>query len=763
MAETRIDPLDVGALEKSLNDSAGRVSGIWLSFVAFSAYLAAAASIISHRQLFLEDPIKLPTINIDLPLVASAILLPMLFVIYHIFVLLQVVLLSRTADAYNEAVERNVPEGPDRTLIRQRLGNTLFAQLFAGSPREREGVIGWLLRIMAWVTLALAPPLVLLIFELKFLPYHSGFITWTQRFLISFDLLTVLLLWAGAVDPRNDITWKRIVRAPVSSLLAVLVVAFSCIVLTFPGEFHAGWTRQKVVYDPTFLYGGDPECHEKGYLAWLLSLHYDRISVVGGQMIDGDKLRKIEDIAKARNQKPYEGERTRSFRGRDLRCGNLGGVDLRRADFTDANLSGANLAGADLQGSLFKSHGTQLQGASLDGALLQGANFEGANLKDASLAAAHLQNAVLNSARLQNSYLENADLTDAEINGAMLQGAFLRKAQMRNASLDGTHLEGANLERAQLPGASLAEAHLNRARLRWANLTGAHLQGAKLQGADLNSSTLRGANLSLAALGAADLRDADLDAADLTYAQLPGTLLEDARFHGASLYRASLIGASAKSAKFHGAILVETEMQGVDFDQAELDHALVERTFLWRSSLAKCAAAQVIEPRFEYALGVAFGTHTGTGETLLSAAPEAVTELIAETMKNLELLDDTERKQRRTKLEQRLGGDTKPEEADAMRKAWTDCAENSAAHKEKFNSERAAYLLKEFCDAGPEDLPAVEGLYQNWLRVSRWSSRDAKFDATMARGLLGLAGTPCPGGNGLSSEAKEELRQMLEP
>src|SRR4051794_22357730 len=135
MAETRIDPLDVGALEKSLNDSAGRVSGIWLSFVAFSAYLAAAASIISHRQLFLEDPIKLPTINIDLPLVASAILLRLLFVIYHVFVLLQVVLLSRTADAYNAAVERNVAEGPDRTLTRQRLGNTLFAQLFAGSPR----------------------------------------------------------------------------------------------------------------------------------------------------------------------------------------------------------------------------------------------------------------------------------------------------------------------------------------------------------------------------------------------------------------------------------------------------------------------------------------------------------------------------------------------------------------------------------------------------------------------------------------------------
>jgi hypothetical protein len=151
-----IDPLDIGALERSVNDSAGRVSGIWLSFVAFSAYLAASASMISHRQIFLEEPIKLPTINIDLPLVASAILLPLLFVIYHIFVLLQVVLLARTADAYNEAIDHSISDAADRTRVRRRLANTLFAQLFAGSPREREGVLGWLLRLMAWITLAIA-------------------------------------------------------------------------------------------------------------------------------------------------------------------------------------------------------------------------------------------------------------------------------------------------------------------------------------------------------------------------------------------------------------------------------------------------------------------------------------------------------------------------------------------------------------------------------------------------------------------------------
>src|SRR3954467_5459704 len=116
MPDGKIDVLDIGALERAVNDSATRVSGLWLSFVAFSAYLAAAASMISHRQIFLEEPIKLPTINIDLPLVASAILLPLLFVIYHVFVLVQVVLLARTADAYNHALDRTMEERDGRTL-----------------------------------------------------------------------------------------------------------------------------------------------------------------------------------------------------------------------------------------------------------------------------------------------------------------------------------------------------------------------------------------------------------------------------------------------------------------------------------------------------------------------------------------------------------------------------------------------------------------------------------------------------------------------
>jgi hypothetical protein len=97
-----LDPFDVEAMEKSVNDSAARVSTIWVSFLVFGLYLVIAAGAVTHRQLMLEVPVKLPVLNIDLPLVGFSILAPVLFFIFHVYVLMLVLLLARTAAAYNE-------------------------------------------------------------------------------------------------------------------------------------------------------------------------------------------------------------------------------------------------------------------------------------------------------------------------------------------------------------------------------------------------------------------------------------------------------------------------------------------------------------------------------------------------------------------------------------------------------------------------------------------------------------------------------------
>ena len=184
----KIDPFDVEALEKSLNDSATRVSTIWISFLIFALYLLVAAATVDHRHLLLAEPIRLPILNIDLPLWGFFFLAPIQLVIFHVYVLLQVLLLGRTAAAYNEALQKTGIAPEENAAMRQRLANTLFAQIFAGSPREREGWLGWLMRAMAWITLAIAPILILLAFQFAFLPYHSHLVTWMHRLLILLEL-----------------------------------------------------------------------------------------------------------------------------------------------------------------------------------------------------------------------------------------------------------------------------------------------------------------------------------------------------------------------------------------------------------------------------------------------------------------------------------------------------------------------------------------------------------------------------------------------
>jgi hypothetical protein len=239
------DPFNVDALERSLNDSATRVSMLWISFLVFGLYLVLAAGAVTDRQLLLESIVKVPGLNVDLPVVGFFLLPPVLFVIFHAYVLIQMLLLARTASVYNDALDRTVRVSIDNAAMRQRLTNTLFAQIFAGSPRERGGWVGRLLRFIAWITLAIAPVLVLLVFQFTVLPYHSHLITWTIRLLILLDLIAVLVLWRAARRPDHDLGWRPTLQGWIAWLFAAALAAFSWVALTFPGEPHAQWTRFK--------------------------------------------------------------------------------------------------------------------------------------------------------------------------------------------------------------------------------------------------------------------------------------------------------------------------------------------------------------------------------------------------------------------------------------------------------------------------------------------------------------------------------------
>jgi uncharacterized protein YjbI with pentapeptide repeats len=718
MADAKIDSFDIGALERAVNDSAGRVSGIWLSFVAFSAYLAASASMISHRQIFLEEPVKLPTINIEVPLVASAILLPLLFVIYHIFVLLQVVLLARTADAYNEAIEHGVAEAPDRTRIRQRLANTLFAQLFAGSPREREGVLGWLLRSMAWITLAIAPVCVLMVFEIKFLPYHSAAVTWTHRGLVMLDVLAVLFLWAGAVDPRRNIGWRPVVQAWKTTAGAMAIVLASCLLLTFPGEPGRFWMAYIAPSDQSA--NDIPECRIAWTIDAVVAPSFDRLVLTGQDFIDNDKLKKVIETAKNNEQKPYESERIRTFRGRDLRCGHLAGTGLRHVDFAEAYLSGAVLEKAHLEGATFAA------------ARLDGVNLDGAQLQDSSFAAREMAD---------HQQLEEAKLPNSSLRGAQLQRANLAKANLAGADLYGAQLEEAHLEEADLRGASF-----NRAVLR-----NASLDGAKLQSVSFESASMPGVSLVGAGMQGADFSNTEMYGASFDSARLHGALFYGTKLQGALFRQSQLHGAVFKDARLDGVAFIEAQLQGVQFErQRGLRYVVVSGSYLWHTARVSCNLAQVVTPRFDAVIDVIYSGHR---PEIVPVNEQNMAEFIEKSLKDVPAKSKPELQK---KLNQHLR-EPALDAPSAGEQAWRTCADESQARTEKDFQEMTDGLVKFVCAPLAKRNPLIRSFLEGW---ATGELSDKPIAKNVAKRMLTET---CPGAQTLDENTRASLQSLAFP
>ena len=208
-------------------------------------------------------------------------------------------LLARTAVVYGQAVDRKFRLSDDRERVRQRLANTLFAQLLAGSGREREGPIGTLLKAIAWLTLVLGPIALLLFFELRFLPFHSHFATWCHRLFIAIDLAAIFLLGSSAPHPQRDIGLIDLARRWwVISSLALVMVAATCFILTFPSESHAPLTRfTRSAPAKTFEYDARTRrpdiCDRVSIFAFLLPDDFDRLRLDGESFVDPNQIEEI--------------------------------------------------------------------------------------------------------------------------------------------------------------------------------------------------------------------------------------------------------------------------------------------------------------------------------------------------------------------------------------------------------------------------------------------------------------------------------------
>jgi uncharacterized protein YjbI with pentapeptide repeats len=389
---------DLGEARKALDSATNIARGLWFTFLSLTLYLVITVGTVSHRDLFLETPLKLPVLNVDVPLVTFFGVAPLLFLIIHAYLLLNLKLMGDNARHYFDEVEKTGLGADARHRLYLQLSNFMILQMLIVRRQERWGGMGLATHLAVVLTVVVIPLMLLILIQVQFLPYHSKPITFLHRAAVLTDMVLTIVFWSK-IAGKDIARRNNNLRHGTWSLMVLTIMPFSACVATFPGEFARENAPAKLSGAAEYLFHSRVQ-EVKGQRELWLS---DTLVLTDADFVNGD-----EDKAPAGV--------TVSLRGRDLAGAYLARTDLRGADFTGADLSGANFRDAKLHGALFGCPVGQLL-------------------------------------RKERSYGHCTNLNESNLDGAVMRGAHMRQVRLRNANLTRTILDNTNLEGAQAQGA----------------------------------------------------------------------------------------------------------------------------------------------------------------------------------------------------------------------------------------------------------------------------------------------------------------------
>ena len=546
---TRQDNNDAITLErarKALADAVTTSAALWITFLTFATYLAIAVGSVTHRQLFLAEPVRLPLLNVDLPLVSFFLISPILLLIFHIYLVTNLKLTADNVRLYRSLMDRSSFSDLEKDGLLLELPNFTLVQILSPPRFNSRGVSRCLMLSIMWISLLIAPILIMLMIQIQFLPYHHSGVTWAHRAVLGIDLAMLWIVWPRVMEAP----WRaraELFKPAVAFALTCVVLAFSMFVATYPAEAINRSSLAQAMQVPR---GPDPlapavppgirapwrwtPLHDLLFAGMIddftgkrKSLWSDTLILSDQDFVDFDRLKEVgEALVTLDWTEPWQAERVKSFRRRDLQGAVFARADLRFADFSGADLTDADFTDALLDGALFGCRNserpdptrrsaaepaerpsilgsseecTRMEGAILESVRATGASFEGALLQHARMTNGQFERAIFDEASLQFSQLQFADLSGAslwnarlqkvQLQGATMKGADLSSANLIAADMQGVDLSGATVEHAQLVGADLT-----RTTLLGSSLVGARLQGARLEGAEFDGVDVSGAS-----------------------------------------------------------------------------------------------------------------------------------------------------------------------------------------------------------------------------------------------------------------------------
>jgi Pentapeptide repeats (8 copies) len=426
---------------KSLADDVNRTSAStrngWVFFLALQAYFFIALAGITHRDLLLDTAIPLPLLQVPIGLQGFFLFGPFILVLVHMGILLQHVMLARQARELHNRVASFEGRGLFRNHgVRTHVHPYVFTQLIAGP--QRSGFFAFFLLLLTWLSLGILPIVLLLDFQVTFLPYHDLHVTWTQRAALILDILMLAVFAVFMRYPALTFTagfGRTIVERPVSVVISLILAGgamfFALSVATIPGE---RMDRAMASIWPTDIADAHKDRGQARQAFWLTALLFEgAVDPLSGRptSLFGRNL-VVTDVDLVKDNAFDEGETSINLRMRDLRYGVFDRTDLHQADFTGANLTQASLREANLVE------------AKAEKAMFRGADLWRVQALPSTSTARPVTGIDLREADLRGASLVQANLQGALLDGALLEGADFRGAQMDPQAAAEAKKQGAN-------------------------------------------------------------------------------------------------------------------------------------------------------------------------------------------------------------------------------------------------------------------------------------------------------------------------------
>jgi uncharacterized protein YjbI with pentapeptide repeats len=446
-------------LLKSINEISKSLRPQFVGFLLVIAYLTVTISSITDFELLVGEGAKLPLIDTQVPLRFFFIFSPPLILIYHYQVLMQLLILARTAERFVRETHRF---GKNRFFDRYSVDSFMLSYSIAGPER---GIINYLISIPLVISAIILPPSILLLIQLKFLPYQSEFITWSHRIVIFIDLAILSYLTPLIFNFKATQRWrsKALDRAKkrqfhltktkvlIFSLVAPVMIFSWCIALIplEPWENVVNYattlgSRQKEneAIDPPmtkwffFPIGTEGKrltadnCLDKKELRLLhRSLDLCRRVLVSNTL-------KAEVHSDLMNYKPEALKQVERLI--------LTGRNFRFANFQNSRLPLANLSENDFQGANFNF--ADLRFASLSGSNLKQAKFIRANLSGANITGGADRSGNMDYANFESAILTCSTFdADASSKNVTFINAIAAGASFSMRDFSGSNFSGANL------------------------------------------------------------------------------------------------------------------------------------------------------------------------------------------------------------------------------------------------------------------------------------------------------------------------------